>query len=58
VLQVDGTIQGIPFRYYGYYHSTDAGTVQVIGYTGQTMFEEYRREITEFLNGLELRRVR
>jgi hypothetical protein len=55
VLQLEGVVQGIPFTYHGYFYSTTSGTIQVIAFTPQSMFSEYRDEITRFLNGLTLR---
>ena len=50
-LQIKGTIQGVAFIYFGYYYSSDAGTVQMITYTGQNLFEEFQSDFEEFLNG-------
>ena len=53
-LQIKGTIQGVAFTYFGYYYSSDAGTVQMITYTGQNLFEEFQSDFEEFLNGFEV----
>ena len=45
------TVKGIPFIYYGYYYTGDAGTLQVVTYTGKNLFKEYEQDFTEFLNG-------
>jgi hypothetical protein len=55
-MQITGTAQGIPFHYYGYYYTGKLGSVQVITYTGESLFEEYKPEFDELLNGLELPR--
>ena len=52
VLQIEGTIEGTPFKYYGYYWSGKAGTLQVITYTGQNIFDEMAKDFTTLLNGL------
>lgn len=52
MLQMSGTIQGIKFTYFGYYHSNPKGTVQFLGFTSHNMFEEYRLELESLLNGL------
>jgi hypothetical protein len=54
LLRIEGTISGIPFTYLGYYYGGAAGTVQVITYTGQNLFKEYRKDFEEFLNGFRL----
>jgi hypothetical protein len=51
-MRIDGTIQGIPFTYYGYYWSGQAGALQMIAYTGKSLFDEFKAEITDLLNGL------
>jgi hypothetical protein len=53
-LIMEGKIKEIPFVYYGYYYSDKTGTIQLITYTGQALFEEYKEELTNFLNGLEV----
>ena len=50
-LQIAGTTQGIPFRYFGYYYAGSEGTVQVLTYTGENLFEEYKGDFEELLNG-------
>ncbi len=52
VLTIKGTIQEIPFFYYGYYYSGQEGIIQAITYTGQNLFDEYKPEFERFLNGL------
>lgn len=51
-MQMEGTIQGIPFTYYGYYYSGPQGSVQLLTYTGSNLFGEYKPEFEDFLNGL------
>jgi len=50
-LQIEGTIQGIPFKYYGYYWTGKAGTLQLITYTSQNLFDDVADDFTELLNG-------
>lgn len=54
-LVIEGTIEKIPFTYYGYYYGGKQGAIQVLTYTGQTLFAKYKDEFTEFLNGLEIK---
>ncbi len=51
-LQMDGTLKGIPFTYFGYYYSNKKGTVQLICYTSQSLVAEYKSSLFELLNGL------
>lgn len=51
-LQMNGTLQGIDFTYYGYYYSNENGTIQFITYTAQNLLETYAESSEELLNGL------
>ena len=53
-MKMEGTIKGIPFRYYGYYYGGKQGTIQLLTFTGQTIFAKYEQDLTDFLNGLEI----
>lgn len=53
-MKIDGTIEGIPFRFYGYYYGGKEGTVQLLTYTGQVLFEKYEQDFLSFINGLEI----
>jgi len=52
VLKMGGTLQGIPFVYYGYYWSGKAGTLQVVMYTSENLFSEFFPDFVQFLNGV------
>ena len=52
MLQMDGTIQGIKFSYYGYYYSNSEGTVQFVTYTAQNLLKGYKDDCEKLLNGL------
>jgi len=52
LLQMNGTMQGIKFSYYGYYFSNTNGTVQFITYTSQNLINDYRTECDNLLNGI------
>jgi len=52
LLQMNGTMQGIKFSYYGYYFSNTNGTVQFITYTSQNLLESYKPKIENLLNGI------
>ena len=54
MMRLEGASKGIAFTYLGYYYSGPAGTVQVLTYTGTTLFDEYRADFEEFLNGLRV----
>jgi hypothetical protein len=51
MIQMQGTIQGINFVYFGYYYSYSGGTVQLLAYTSKQIFDEKEQELEEFLNG-------
>jgi len=51
-VQIDATVSGVPFTYYSYYYSGKQGTIQVVTYTSQNLFEEYNPDFIEFLAGL------
>lgn len=55
MLRLEGKTNGIAFTYLGYYYSSPSGTVQVITYTGQNLFQEYRHDFEDFLNGFHVR---
>ena len=52
-MQITGTMSGVLFVYYGYYYSGPEGSVQIITYTGQNLFAEYKADFEEFLNGFQ-----
>ena len=52
LLEMNGTMQGIKFSYYGYYFSSTNGTVQFITYTSQNLLDSYRNKCDDLLNGL------
>lgn len=54
MMKIEGTVQGIPFVYYGYYYGGKQGTIQIVGFTGQNVFAKYEAEFTKFLDGLEI----
>ena len=55
LLRMEGTTTGIKFTYLGYYYGGTIGTIQVITWTGQNIFPEYRKDFEEFLNGFRLK---
>jgi hypothetical protein len=52
LLQMNGTLQGVKFSYYGYYYSNSEGTVQFITYTSQNLLEKHKSTCEELLNGI------
>jgi hypothetical protein len=52
VIKMGGTIQGIPFVYYGYYWSGKSGTLQAVMFTGENLFSQFFPDFVEFLNGV------
>jgi hypothetical protein len=55
LMRLDGKTNGVAFTYLGYYYTGPAGSVQVLTYTGQNLFAEYRPDFEDFLNGFRLK---
>ena len=53
-LQIEATIQSIEFVYYNYYYVGDTGTIQLITFTGKNLFDEYKSDFENLLNGFEV----
>lgn len=51
MMRMSGTIQGMRFTYYGYYYSNSNGTIQLVTYTSENLFNDYLIDIELFLNG-------
>ena len=54
LVDVNGTIQGIKFRYHGFYFSNSAGSAQIVAYTSQNLFDEYEGEFNKPLSGIQI----
>jgi len=52
-LEINGTIKGINFEYFGYYFSNSSGTTQLITYTSSNLVPKLSPEISSFLDGLD-----
>jgi hypothetical protein len=50
-LEMSGTIEGIKFKYMGYYFSSPKGTMQLLTYTTEELYKETNKELEAFLNG-------
>jgi hypothetical protein len=53
-LQFTGTAQGIPFHWYGYYFSGKAGAIQVITFSGESLFDGFKADFQDLLNGFQV----
>lgn len=51
MLKISGTLSGIKFVYLGYYYSGNAGSVQVVCYTSEQLFDGYKSQMETLLNG-------
>lgn len=51
-IQMSGTIKGIKFTYAGYYCSNESGSIQLLSFTGKSLFKTYQKDFEELLNGL------
>lgn len=52
MMQMAGTLQGIKFTYFGYYYSNGNGSIQLLTYTGTSIFDKHKKEMELMLNGL------
>jgi len=52
IAKTAGTNKGIHFIFYGLYYGGTEGTDQIIGYTGSSLFDEYKSDFDELLRGL------
>ncbi len=52
MMQMTGTIEDIPFSYYGYYYATQKGAVQFLVYSSKENVEANLADIEILLNGL------
>ncbi len=52
MMQMEGTLQGIKFTFYGYYYSNEQSSVQVLTWTVQDLFDSHKAEMEKLLNGL------
>ena len=53
-LKLRATFQDIPVIYYGYYYGGSEGTLQVVTYTSSNIFDEYKQDFDDFLNGTQI----
>jgi len=51
MMQMEGTIQGMEITYSGYYYSNENGTIQLLTYTSQKLFDSLKGEIEKMMNG-------
>jgi hypothetical protein len=56
VLEIDLTVQNVPFVFYGHYYSGSIGTIQIVGWTGKNLLEEYRVAIDAVVSGFQVGR--
>ncbi len=52
-IEMAGTIEGKETTYFGYYYSDTYGSTQYLAYTATELVSKYKREIDDFLNGLD-----
>ena len=49
-LELEATMSGIAFSFYGHYWSSPAGTVQIVGFGGRSLIGEHRSTIESFVS--------
>ncbi len=55
-LEFEGTRTGIAFTFYGHYYSDPSGTIQILGWTGQNLINEYRGIVENVVAGFSVNR--
>jgi hypothetical protein len=53
-LKLTGTVQGTPYIYYGYYYGGSGRSLQVVTYTASNLFDEFKQDFDDFLNGTRI----
>lgn len=53
-VEITGSIEGISAQYSSYYYSDDSGSTQFVTYTAVNLIPKYKKEIDDFLNGLDI----
>jgi hypothetical protein len=53
-MEMTGTVQGTSFMYYGYYYGGPEGTLQVICYTTQELFDQAKADFDELLSSITI----
>lgn len=53
-MEIVGTLQGVEFKYLGYYFSDSTGSTQFVVYTGISLVNKYKIEIDNILNGFSV----
>ena len=51
---VTAETEGVPITLYAYYSCGPQGSIQVVCFTGQNLFDEMKPELEKFLNGFEI----
>ena len=54
-LEITLSQNSVPIRFAGYYHSGVKSNIQVVAYCIAADFEVYRKDVDEFINGIEIR---
>lgn len=54
-MQMDGNTQGMNITYSSYYLSSPYGSIQFHTFTGQNLFDKYKTELFDLLNGIQLK---
>jgi hypothetical protein len=53
-LKLTGTVQGTPYIYYGYYYGGSERSLQVVTYTASNLFDEFKQDFDDFLDGTRI----
>lgn len=53
-LTMSGILEKTPIVYHGYYYTGGRGTIQVVTFTGKGLFDQYARDMNDFLEGFRV----
>jgi hypothetical protein len=53
-LELESTMTGVAFSFYGHYWSGPSGTVQIVGFAGRSLIGEYRGAIESFVSTFQV----
>lgn len=53
-LTMSGSVDDVRLVHDGYYYTGEAGTIQVVTVTGANLYEHYKQDMTDFLNGFRV----
>lgn len=56
MMTLTGNLHGLKFTYYGYYYAAENSSIQLITYTFNSLFDNYKSDLEDILNGLIIKK--